>query len=237
MDVAFTMKIKAPDGTYVDFADTKGTPVDGATGLGYSVNNYLEDRITYSQDSNMVQLAKDMRAYGAYAKHYFIKRYDTGWSEPLPTFDDFVMVSAEALSDFAPRLPDAAIGHFTYNSSTLVLEGVTRFRLYFESDDPSKLSIATTVNGKQTTLVPQPGTGTNAGRYFVEVPDIVAKRLDDMYVFSISNGSESITMRHGPFAYVRWALSTTDADRENLRYAMAALYNYNRSANVYFGDD
>ncbi|MBQ1555211.1 MAG: hypothetical protein IIZ68_07115, partial [Clostridia bacterium] len=110
---------------------------------------------------------------------------------------------------------------------TLILEEMTSFRLYFESDDTSALTIK---NGENTLTI-HSGTGAYQGMYYVEITNIYAQHLDDMYDFSISNGTESTTAHHGPLGYAKWALST---NKENLKYAMMALFHYNRSAETYF---
>ena len=227
MGVEFTMKVKqVSTDEYVDFYNSDRTLVNGGTGLAYSITDYLDDKIANSTDGNMVQLAKDMKAYGIYAKHYFDVR-DQGVVEDLPQFASFESVTADDLSAYAYTAP-GNISHFTYKGSTLVLESETAFRLYFESDDPDALTITTTVDGIDKTLTPK----SVNGMYYVEVPNIVAKRLDDMYDITISNGTESATAHHGPFGYAYWALSSSS--NENLRYLMMALYHYNQSAKVYF---
>jgi adenylate kinase family enzyme len=40
-----------------------------------------------------------------------------------------------------------------------------------------------------------------------------------------------VTVKHGPYAYVRWAVGTSD---ENLKYVASALYRYGVSAKAYF---
>ena len=226
MGTKFTMKIKGPEG-YIAFANSDGTTVDADTGLPYSINDYLDDRIAKSEDVNMVQLAKDMKAYGTYAKHYFDIR-DNGSNGPLPTIDDFVTVTADDLPKYT--VPENN-GHFTYKGTTLTLESDTSFRMYFESDETSKLTI--TRNGVEGSLEIKSVEGGKL--CYVEVPDIVAKDLDEVYEFTISDGYDSTTAKnYGPLGYANWALSTTDDAHENLRYVMMALYHYNQSANVYF---
>ena len=48
----------------------------------YSIVDYLDDRIASSKDDNMKKLAKDLKAYHMYAKHYFAVR-DKGSAEAL----------------------------------------------------------------------------------------------------------------------------------------------------------
>ena len=240
MDVSFTMKIRGPDGAYVDFADCGGEFVAGDVGLSYSVNDYLKDMISYSEDLKMVKLAKDMQAYGAYARHYFGKRDVPGWSEGLPTVDDFQLVQADDLSKFVPTLPQPEIDHFRYVGSTLVLEDETRFRLYFVTDDKDQLEASYRVSGKESTAINleiKQGTGGFSKYHYVEVSNIVAKQLGEMYDFTFTNkDGQTVTAHHGPYAYVRWAVGASgeDDDAKNLRYVASALYRYGESAQAYF---
>ena len=112
-----------------------------------------------------------------------------------------------------------------------MLESDTSFRMYFETPENSKLTI--TRNGVEGNLEIKSVEGGKL--CYVEVPDIVAKDLDEVYEFTISDGYDSTTAKnYGPLGYANLALSTTDDAHENLRYVMMALYHYNQSANVYF---
>ncbi|MBQ3708516.1 MAG: CotH kinase family protein [Clostridia bacterium] len=226
MGTDFTMKIKQIDtGAYVDFVNSDGTTIVGADGLDYCINDYLEDRITNSDNDNMVQLAKDMRNYGVYAKHYFAVQ--SGETEVLPEVEGFIQVTTEDLSDYQYSTPQN-IDHFTYKGTTLLLKEETSFRMYFESDQIDSLTIMI----GDTVLPKEAGKGQYAGMYYVEIQNISAKYLDVMYDFTISNGLEETTAHHGPFGYVYWAL-TTDG-KTDLKYAMMALYHYNQAAKAYF---
>ena len=224
-DTTFTTKIKEiSTDRYLDFANSDGTTVAGGSGLDYCINTYLDDRIENSQDEKMKSLAKNMKAYGIYAKHYFDVR-DKGSTEALPSVEGFESITADAISAYAYTLP-GNIDHFTYKGTTLVLEDKTSFRMYFESDDTASLSIS--VAGQQLPI------RSGKGMYYVEIGNIAAKDLDEMYDFTISNGTESTTGHHGPMGYAYWALSSSD--NESLKYTMMALYQYNRSAKDYFNN-
>ena len=225
-DATVNMKIKKlSTGEYIDFTNSDGSTVSGNTGLDYSVNAYLEDRIANSQDPKMVALAGNMRAYCIYAKHYFDVR-DNDSTESLPEIDGFNTVTADTLSAYA-HTTSGDIGHYTYKGSSLLLRDQTSFRLYFESDDTSALTI--TVGGESLPI------RSGKGMYYVEIKDIAAKDLDTMYDFTVSNGAETATVHHGPMGYAYWALSSSD--NENLKYTMMALYQYNRSAENYFNNN
>ena len=229
-DAEFAFKIHDLEGgTYLDFASSDGkSTIAGEEGLAYSIVDYLDDRIQNSESTEMKQLARDLRAYHVYAKHYFDVR-DHGSTEALPTAPEgFREVVASDLEDYAYDAP-GSIAHFSYRGTTLDLLTDTSFRLCFSTDDVSKLAI--TCGGEQMAPV------KNGGMYYVEVKGIAAQDVDDMYDIEVSNGSETAAAHHGPLGYARWALSTDaagSAQREALQRAMMGLYRYNRSAEAYF---
>ena len=126
----------------------------------------------------MINLAKDMKSYCIYSKHYFDVR-DNGSTEALPVVDDFDTVSADELSGFNYTLPDN-IEHFTYKGTTLLLKDQTSFRLYFESDDVRSL----TIKEGENSLKIRKGQGSYTGMYYVEMSNISAKNLDTSFLLS-----------------------------------------------------
>jgi hypothetical protein len=227
-DTRFVMKIRnESSGACIDFANSDRSLVSGGVGLAYSIVDYLEDRIANSASPEMVQLAKDIKAYHVYAKHYFAVR-DQGAADALPSVADFQPVAAADLEAYKHTAPEN-IDRFTYEGTTLDLLSDTSFRLYFETDDVSKLTF--TCGGAAMAPV------KNGNMYYVEVAGIAAPDLDKMYDITVSNGFETTTAHHGPLGYALWALSTdaaTDPQREALQRTMMALYHYNQSAEAYF---
>ena len=200
--------------------------VKGDEGLRYSIIDYLNDRIKNSDNPKMVQLAKDMKAYCTYAKHYFDVR-DGGSKEELPQIDDFQKVTAQDLEQYACTVP-TDIEHFAYKGTSLMLESNTSFRLYFSSDDKSQLTV--TCGGKNMEVK------ESGGFYYVEVTDISARNINKMYDITVSNGTDTSTAHHGPLGYAHWALlqENPDAQRLALQRTMMGLYRYNQSAETYF---
>jgi hypothetical protein len=226
-DARFVFKVHdlGNDG-YLDFAGSDGrTTIEGDEGLAYSIVDYLDDRIANSESPEMRQLARDLKAYHVYAKHYFAVR--GGSAETPPEVKDFQPVAAGDLDDYAYTAPEG-IDHFTYKGTTLDLLTDTSFRLYFASDDVSALTV--TCAGSELTPV------ENGSMWYVEVKGIAAQDLDDMYDITVSNGTETAIAHHGPLGYARWALSTeaTNAQREALQRTMMGIYRYNQSAEAYF---
>jgi len=223
VDKAFTMKIKNISAdSYIGFADNLGAAVDGDTGYDYALATCLTEAQS-TGTAAMQQLARDMSAYCTYAKHYFAVR-DQGYAGARPEVAGFSTVTAGDLSGFAYTVP-SNIDHFTFQYTTLVLKNETSFRLYFDSDDTSALTIT-----KGGVGMPIKSAG---GLYYVEVENIAAQDLDEMYDITIDNGATTTTAHHGPMGYAYWALSASP--NENLQYAMMGLYRYNQAANAYFG--
>ena len=229
MDTEYTMKIKQISADeYVSFADQSGVTV---TELVRTVNTYLDDRLQNSENDEMKNLAASMQEYGAFAAYYF--------KDEEPTAEEIAALPevTDPLPDY-PQTVESIDEHFEYVGSTLVLESETSFRLYFKSDDTSKLSITckakvTADTAKDMTICK--GTGKNSEYFYVEVSDIPAKDLSTMYTFSVSyNGGSPVTLDHGPFGYISWALQQTDGSHDKLICLVRALYDYNQKAIAYF---
>ncbi len=204
-DAKVTFKIKRlSDDTYLDLISADGTTtIVGSEGLPYSIVDYLDDRIANSKDEKMVQLAKDMKAYHIYAKHYFAV-INGGSTEPLPAIDGFV-AETSLPDDCSYKAPNKTIPHyFKYKGTTLDLLSGTSFRYYFESEHPDELTI--TVDGE--------------------------KVRPRMYRIDVTgDGERALCEKHGPLGYAKWVIEKSG--KENLRYLMSAVYHYNQSANEY----
>ena len=217
------MKIKKLDtNDYISFATSSGETV---TSVNYAVTDYLA-AAKNSENEKLVNLVTAMENYGVYAKHYFAVLND-GSTAARPDITDFSLVDATALAGYDYQIGDN-IEHFTYNYTTLILEEETSFRLYFTSDDTSKLTIT---NGS-TSLPIKTGTGQHSGKYYVEITNIVAKRLDTKYELNISNGTNITTAVVSPLGYAYKVLNGSSSD--NLKYMVSALYYYNQAARTYF---
>ena len=148
---------------------------------------------------------------------------DGGIKEELPIIAGFEVVRDLGVSYSVPS--PKSIDHFTYVGTALDLLSNTSFRMYFKSDDVSALTI------KYGDMVMEPVEKDSM--YYVELTDIAAKNLDNMYDIAVSNGARTVTAHHGPLGYGQWAV--TSSSNQNLQYLMMALYHYNQSADVYFG--
>ena len=58
-DYGYKVIVKSrSENKYIDYLNSNGTRIEGNTGLDYTINAYLEDRITNSTNTKMVSLAK-----------------------------------------------------------------------------------------------------------------------------------------------------------------------------------
>ena len=144
------------------------------------------------------------------------------WSElHLPgTYRDMVMCEREGYG---------SIDGFTYRGTALNLLTTTGIRMYYNYTGSGTLTF--TCGGQ--TLAPHSDSTGN----YVEIGDIFAYNLDDVYTVTVSDGSGTFTWTNSPFGYGYWALSNQNGTdkRTALCYLMSSMYQYNLSAEAYFG--
>lgn len=219
-----TMKIKDEVGDrYLDFANSDALTVEGDEGLPYSVYDYLTYMAENGETEKMKTLAKATYAYCEYARYYFAVL--DGESPESPKVKDFVPVTLNDLAGIEVLTP-LNLANFVYKGTTLVLDDVTSFRLYFTSKEPGSLKIAIDDSPAQV------HESVSKGMYYVEITDISSTKLHEMHSFIISNGVKSTTAHNGPFGYARWAIEQNS--ESDISHVMQALYRYNEAAKAFF---
>jgi len=110
---------------------------------------------------------------------------------------------------------------------TAMFESDNSLRLYLNFDGVAASSFEYKVDGKTATL------GHSDNGDYLEVANVAAKRLGDKHVFSISDGTNTLTYTASVLTYARNSLLIEDASeaRKNL---CKALYLYCQAAKAYF---
>lgn len=195
-----------------------------------SVRKYCEYVINNSTDTNLVNLVKSMLNYGAYTQLQFgststlanININDNDKSLPN---DSEIDLSAYS-TNLTYQNTDSGI---KLDSASLLLGSETSIRCYLSLDESKNIDdFRFTVDGK--TVIPK----LKDGRYYIEVPNISATDLDNMYTIQVKTSSDEsvLTLNYGAFSYVSSVLSSSSND--NLKNVVKALYVYNQEAEVYF---
>lgn len=194
----------------------------------YQVKDYgkviLDDITgTYTQaDKDMV---KALLNYGSYAQQHF------GFN--TENLANVVMEEVDRTVEM-PTL-DASVNYtlagnvkgLTYYGTSLMLVTNTSIRHYFEVSEGEIGDYTFTCNDKELKPVKK---GT---RYYVEITDISASELDEMYSLTVTKGAESMTITYGPYTYIKTIVAGNSYNAET-KNIMAALYAYSVAAENYF---
>jgi hypothetical protein len=204
----------------------------------YSVATYGENM--KDKNENVKQLVTALLNYGTMAQNYF--GYNTGSpANSVVDKTDMSSVTPENLLDYQMTLVGSTSG-IAYKGATLVLESETSVRYYFQltGDDSIKDYIFTAVdaNNNKVTLTPEEGTGSMAGRYYVQVSNISAQNLDARYTVTVTKADDteetaSLSITYGPLTYAYNKLNS-DSSSANIQNLVKALYLYNQAAQLYF---
>ena len=184
------------------------------------------DLVTYgnwvienSNKTEIVNLVKAMLNYGAAAQVMFNYRTDdlanAGLSEA-----DRVLGDVDA-SAFAHSKIGEEEG-IEIESVSLLLDSETVLRVYYQLTGDKTIDEYTFyVDGKVVTPVQKDQ------RYYVEIRNISAHRLDDVHTFTVGG----LTLKYSPLSYVNTVLSTSQD--EALINVAKALYFYSAAAEAY----
>ena len=109
-----------------------------------------------------------------------------------------------------------------YKNFALNLEGDTEIRVYF-----SKEITASDENGSAYEVV------KSGKKWYVSIPGIAAKNLDDMFTVNAAFGGETRTFLLCGLSYANATFASSNSDLATLA---RALYLYNQAADAYFGN-
>lgn len=218
-----------------EMADTiTATLYDGGKAIDIqttSIRDYA-DVLIENKDNNAAYtkasgLVKAMLHYGAYAQQLF--QYNTG--DPANkdyTSDDKVgTVTAETLESLFKKEKQGLDGFGSLAGATLVLEGETTLRLFFEFEPNVALDNLTfTVNGQSMEYK------TSDIYYVVEFVNIAAADLDKEFTVTAKSGDNEFNATCSAMTFCYNAL--VNSDDVALQNVAKALYLYNCEANSYF---
>ena len=197
-------------------------------GFVYTALRYLKDRQENSTNPNMVELARAAELYGIAAQVKF--DYHT---EQL-TAEDMAAMEAAAgeitiPESFAETLTGTLPAGVTKRTKTVMFESDNSLRQYFYIDDANIGNYTFKLNGKTVTPAKK-----EAGKYYVQQPNIASGLLSYEYTFTVSEGTKTFTIRSSAlgYAYDRQE-NSSDPTMVNLS---KLLYRYSMAANAYFED-
>ena len=200
------------------------TKIDEVT---YSVKEYANTLINDSSQTDATKkLATAMLTYGAKAQQYFNYQADSLASAGI-TESDLTNITE---SNFTKATVTQNTSIMTMTSSSLILEGKTTLKIYFELADGVKLRDLkiTSESGHVWKLGQHPTNG-----YFIAIENIAADKLNETIKLSITTGSETTaaTFEGNALSYGYAVLKNSSKD--TLQNLVKALYQYNQCATAY----
>ncbi len=183
-----------------------------------SIQTYATWLLNNFTDAETIGLAKAMLNYGAASQILFGHKTDDLANAAMSEADKVLAdVDASAFKHSRTGSEDG----IQASSYSLLLDSETTVRVYFQlTGDKSIEEYTFTVDGEEVTP-----TYKN-GRYYIEVRDISAHKLDEMHTFTCGG----ITVTYGALSYVNQATALGDG----ATYDMAcALYAYWQAAEAY----
>lgn len=197
----------------------------------YSVRQYAKTILDGKYSEQTKTMVENMLYYGAQMQQY--KGYKTNdLATSVLTADKLAALNAEAEKVTADTLTSykesvtGRINGLTLNATSLQLRAGTGVGFYFtlaENEDVKAYTF--TCNGKTLT----PTFDANSHKGYVEVSDINADQLGEMFTLNITKGSESCAIQYSPMCYVKNALASTKTDAQ-LKKVVQAMYLYNKAA-------
>ena len=196
------------------------------TGYHYSVQRYIRLAQESSTDAELIALMKAMSDYGSKAQMLF--GYDTEHAAEIYNADDIAAVSADVLARYERVVTTTDREGVDFTKANLTLESVTTARLFFTVNDGTIGDYSFTVNGKAVDPV------ARSEGYAIELKNIAAKDLDEMYVVKVSDAEGvCLTVEYCALSYAYLVLDNGEQTQE-LEETVKALYLYNQAAKAYF---
>lgn len=242
-------KVDAGSGNYVfscdvsaaEMADTIKAQIITSAGetqeYTYTVKTYADYILAHTDVAEYAKaapLVKAMLNYGGYSQKQF--NHNTSVMANAGLYDeatDPVLTENVTIDDkYTFNAPKDDIG-LKYYGSSLLLNSNTTVRHYFtitgeETFSDVKENYTFTISDG-TVLTPK----MNNGMVCVDIVDIKAAELDNMFTMTVTKGTKSFDVTYSPFSYAKYVLEYS-LSKENLTNVIKAMYLYNKAANTYF---
>lgn len=223
IDNDVTMKLVDDTGGLIPMSGTSGTDYT-ESGATLSVGTYARRMMTDGETDNMRALAGALNDYGIAAGRYFGIANDGALSA------ETVAVTEETLKDYEVVITGEKPEGISQVTLTVMFEADNALRLYYaykEGFGPEGYTYL--VDGQPAELRQRQTDGS----YYLTVPNIAAKKLDEAHTFTVSDGTSTYSFSTSVLSYARLLIHTENDNSSNLG---KALYVYNIKAEAYFGE-
>lgn len=168
-------------------------------------------------------MVRAMLHYGAYAQLHF--GYNTGSLANAGLGSSGIEdVTYTTLSDFARPATQNTSG-IRFLGASMLLESNTTLRLFFRVTCENPVF---TYNGQTLT------TGIRNGNTYVDIPNICASDLDQIFTVTFSDGTSQGSVAYSPMHYC-YTILRSSGYAQSLKDLVRSIWLYNQAANDYFG--
>ena len=190
----------------------------------YSVKTYCDNFLhKLPKDSSLRKLLGAMLRYGGAAQRQFDYHLERLADEGLEEID----YTDLQISGFESN-ENQGTERVTLAGATLLLKSETTLRYFFKVQ-PGTEGFRVTHEGKELAVT------LRNGLYYVDVENISAPDLDEIFVVTIDDGTNTADVAFSPMSYVASVRENAQGvHNEILRDLVSALYLYNQAANEYF---
>lgn len=194
---------------------------DGSTGnsVNYSVQQYAEN---VAEADSSKALVDAMLKYGAYTQLYTGENTD---NLAVPVSDYTVNASID--ESYQYTLDSNAAG-ISLTGATLQIGAYTTIRLKFQLEEGADIDNYTFQCG-DTVLTPE----KSGAFYYVYLRNIRPQDLDEMYSFTVSDGTNTTTFTYSAFTYMKNVLDNAESYDQTLVNLINAMYDYHQAAEAY----
>ena len=119
------------------------------------------------------------------------------------------------------------ISDITVKGATLQIGAYTTIRVKYQLAEGADINDFTFKCG-DTVLIPE----KSGDYYYVYLRNIRPQNLDEIYSFTVSDGTDTTTLEYSAFSYVKSILDNADKYDKNIVNLMNAMYYYNEAANA-----
>ena len=192
-------------------------------GFSFSPMQYAQYMKDNGSTPKMCALAKALEDYGVAAKAYFNNSGESVSNEVRA-------VTADQLSKWTAAAEGTKPGGFAEAKISCLCEADNSLRVYFffdEAANPANYSYR--IDNSPAALQLK-----SDGNCYLEVKNIAANALDTTHLFTISDGTNSYTMKCSVLSYAKMAIEHQGGSGA-ISDLGRALYLYNRAADEYFG--
>ena len=228
MNDAVVLRLYGSDDSLITLYSFAGEEIT-ENGYSYSVRDYI-NRVTasYTQSPKLKALVNALSDYGSLAQVQF--GYHADQAAAIVEQEALDAVTLETLEPLAYTTEGTLPEGLGYYGSNLVLDSKTTLKHYFTLGSGHDISeYRFTVGGEEY-------TPARAGAYYyVEIPNITAKDLDERYPVRITPAGDDTAyyeLSYSALSYARQVM--IHSSDNNLRQLVKGLYLYSLAAEAFF---